>query len=585
VEILTGTVLVLFTWSLLALIVMAAGAGFSLLSTDQRKLNTAVVRRSLWWGLAIFVLFILIASLLYPLRSSASLVFVVSLSALVVIFSAVTIARRRIHSGGALKKRTRNWVSALALFVIACVAVLVAIRALGPANNYDTGLYHLGAINYAGDFSTVPGLANLLNAFGYSNSIFPSAAFLGNGPWDGNGYRLLNGFVLFLVLIDLALRVLNRSRSVGTYGLIIGTTGMLLPLIAVTDFWVTSPTSDSAVMLLTLVGSAYFVDFVATRKNMVANSAIVILTLTLVISMRPTMLIFAGTTAILTVVLLIHRRNSLIPSALSWAATGVGVIAAVMGVISVVRDYLLSGWLLYPLSIYPFDVDWRAADPIYLREATLANARDPLAAEYWPVAHSWNWIDEWFIARWSMWETYFVIIGFAVLILGAVVAKRMGQRVRVRALVVSVIPSVVAVIAWFTLSPPSYRFIWGPLFLTFMIPLAFVLHAIKRDWVQPLLLIAMVGVLGGVSLYTALFRVPYSELTQRGDWRVGPVAITYRYAPAPVPATNSFVTTGGLEFVSPEVGEQCWGAYPLCAVNVGQTVSPRGESIQDGFLP
>ena len=91
----------------------------------------------------------------------------------------------------------------------------------------------------------------------------------------------------------------------------------------------------------------------------------------------------------------IARRNLISARPLAWLSGAAGAIALVVGSVQVAREDLLRGWLLYPLSLLPFDVSWRADDRINLREATLTASGDPSALENWPVAHSWNWIDEW----------------------------------------------------------------------------------------------------------------------------------------------------------------------------------------------
>ena len=581
--ILSGTFLVLITWVALVLVVLMSGLSLATLTSTPGVKLDIVLRRSLWWGLTFFLGAILIASLVTPLRSPLALGIVLSIllgfsvAGFVVLLNAFR--GSRVLSRGACG----SWSLWVVIAVVTAVGVLLAVRGLGPANNYDTGLYHLGAVQYAGDFGTVPGLANLLNAFGYSNSVIPSAAFMGNGPWDGNGFRFFNGFIAFLVLVELVIRVAFGSRSVGTLLLIIGAAGFFLPLVAVTDFWVTSPTSDSAIMLLSLMSAVYLSDFVASRKNLAAHVGVVGAMLVILVSMRPTMLFFAAGSTLVLLIVLYARRRKLKTAALTWSVIGIGVTAVTVGAVQVLRDYLLSGWLLYPLSVLPFDVPWRAADPINLREATLAAARDPSAPEYWPIAHSWTWVDEWLIARWGMWETYFWLLGVVMLVGAVLVVRRVGSAIRVRALLLSVSPSLLAVAAWFTVSPPSYRFIWGPLFLTFMIPVAFALHSIRMSWVKPLLIGGLAVSLGAASLFTAAVRVNYSEMSAEGAWSLGPISIPYSYAPSPLPKTQKSVTESGLVLRTPEFGEQCWAAFPLCTINPDSSLSQRGELIQEGF--
>lgn len=581
--IVSGTLLTLGTWFALAVVVFCAGFGLSALTSQFGAKFDVVLRRSIWWGFTLFLTSALIASVFVPLRSALAFGIVTVILLVSVVISVFVMRKRFDQSELNFRRVSWSWSLIVVVVTVSLVATLLAVRGLGPANNYDTGLYHLGAVQYAGDFGTIPGLANILNAFGYSNSVVPGAAFLGNGPWNGNGYRFFNGFIAFLVLIDLVIRVAFRSKSVGTYLLVIGVTGMFLPLIAVTDFWVTSPTSDSAIMLLTLVSAVYLSDFVASGKDMYSNAGVVGATLVLLISMRPTMLFFAAASFFIVLLVFVARKSFINAPQLVRSVSTVGVIAFLVGSVQIMRDYLLSGWLLYPLSLLPFDVSWRALDPTSLREATLAAARDPSAAEYWPVAHSWMWIDEWFAARWSMWETYFWLLGSIVLAGAVVVAVRSSASMRLKALLLTVFPSVIAVATWFTVSPPSYRFIWGPLFLTFMIPLAFVLHSIHKSWISPALLSGLVAVLGSVTIFTAIARVDYGGMSTEGTWAIGPLSVPYSYAPSPLPGTQEFMTESGLVVRTLIYGEQCWAVFPLCTVNPNPSLTQRGESIQDGF--
>jgi len=182
-----------------------------------------------------------------------------------------------------------------------------------------------------------------------------------------------------------------------------------------------------------------------------------------------------------------------------------------------------------------------------------------------------------------MWETYFWILGVLVLVGAVAVDLKVGSAIRLRPLLLAVFPSVIAALAWFTVSPPSYRFIWGPLFFTFMIPIAFVLHSIRSSWVRPVLLVGFVAVLGSVTLFTAITRVDYSGMSTNGTWSIGPIPIPYSYTPSLLPATQELVTESGLVLRTPVASEQCWAVFPLCTVNPDPSLTQRGESIQDGF--
>ena len=126
------------------------------------------------------------------------------------------------------------------------------------------------------------------------------------------------------------------------------------------------------------------------------------------------------------------------------------------------RDYLLSGWLQYPLSVFPFDVPWRAPDPAPERIATLGFHRDP--TNLYEAADGWGWVGPWLARLPQQWETY-AFVGLAVVTgVGLVLAARSGRPLRWRAVLLSTVPSVVMTVAWFVATPPSFRFAWGPVF-------------------------------------------------------------------------------------------------------------------------
>ncbi len=54
------------------------------------------------------------------------------------------------------------------------------------------------------------------------------------------------------------------------------------------------------------------------------------------------------------------------------------------------RDYFLSDWLQYPLSLFSFNVPWLAVNPADNRAATLGNARNPL--DIWGSVDGFAWV-------------------------------------------------------------------------------------------------------------------------------------------------------------------------------------------------
>ena len=582
--ILTGTALVLLTWAVCLLGMTVLGLPLAAL-TRRGPLGLADLRRGLWWGLLLIIVVVYLGNLVWP-AASGTMAFAVM--AIVVSAGCVAIAlvRRR---GWLARGRVRVWTVILWVALAAAVAYL-AVAALGPVTNYDSGLYHLGAIRYAADFATIPGLANLYFPFGYGNAEFPLAALLGNGPWGAEGFRLLNGLVIAGLCVDLAIRAAGRRPGPGFYVLAAGTTAVLIPMVALSDYWVTSPSQDSAVFAVTVVASAYVVDAVRGGRPWVADGAAATALTVVLVMLRPTMAAYAVTVVALVVLLRVRRGRASSP----WfarSAVAVGTVTVAAGVAAATRDYLLSGWLQYPLSVYPFDVPWRAPDPTPERIATLGFHRDP--TNLYEAADGWGWVGSWLARLPQQWETY-ALVGLAVVTgIGLVLAARSGRPMRWRAVLLSMVPSVVMTVAWFVATPPSFRFAWGPVFTVLTVPLGWAVWQVVRgrsgrDRSRALMLMAvlMAGPVLLVTLYSAAMRLDTTAMTQQREWTLG-VSIPIAVASVPEVPTTDRGLADGLVVRIPISGEQCWTEFPLCTPRLPSTVRYRvpDEGLPGGLLP
>jgi len=581
-----GPILVGVSWVLVVGGLVALGLPFVLVG--ERVLNWHKIRVAIWVGLLFSVTAVVTTNLFMPLRSGLA---AICMAGLLLLALAATFTLRpawiqpRANAGSFMGKE--HWAPALVAVTLVVGVGYLAIAALGPVTNYDSGLYHLGAIGYAGDFRTIPGLANLYQAFGYNNSIFPLAAFLGNGPWDGIGFRLVNGLLMVAMAADLLIRLVQRRKSVGTYVLLIGLAASWVPLIALSDYWVTSPSSDSAVMLLTLVALAYLADALKERRNYLLNAGVAFSCSTLAFSMRPTMAIFAVAVLIVIVVRAL-RLGGRVKRGRGFILV-MGGIGISLAVIQSMRDYLLSGWLLYPLSLWSFNVPWLSIDPINSRAATLGTARDP--SNYLEAANSWSWVGVWFSRLPLQWEFYELLslVVFAVL-LGIMARRLTGMRVLTRRLVLLMFPSAITVLVWWLASPPSFRFAWGPLFGLAVAPAGWFLFQLGqgvhgRDRVMPLISTALAVALLLLVAYCGVIRLDYMTMTVARSFKMGDFSVTYYAAPIPRPETNVRPMPSGLDLLTPVPTDQCWTTYPLCTPLIESDVSLRGPDLQDGFNP
>ena len=250
-----------------------------------------------------------------------------------------------------------------------------------------------------------------------------------------------------------------------------------------------------------------------------------------------------------------------------------------------VRDYLLSGWLQHPLSIFAFQTDWAAPDPTWVRMAPLGAARDP--ADLWAAAENWAWIPGWFGRLPSQWEPFELAVLLLVAVSCLLLANRLTHAVRWRTLLLALVPSVVTVLVWLFASPPAFRFAWGPLFSLGVIPLGWALYSLVAGKsidrvVTPVLALGLSAVLVLLLGYCTIARLD-TTWTEDRTFSLGPVRISYQVTPIPMPETNQQQLPSGLVILTPVPSDQCWDVYPLCAGQNPGAISQRGKTLQDGF--
>lgn len=567
--IVSGILLTLITVGGAVILITALGLPWAKLLNPTRR-GCHIFRHALLWGLLVLSISVLVLNQLLPLSHTAVIVILLSLSLLSVLIG-VLVQKVPLTCG---KRRTNS-----RLLLNSAVVLIVgtfALQVLGPVTNYDSGLYHLGAIKYANEFATIPGLANVFFPFGYATTEFPLAAVLSWSPLGSNGYRALNVIVIVLALIDLVLRRHARDKSAGFWVLLTGVGVVVVTMLPLADYWVVSPTQDSSVFVLVVIAGAYFSEAL-TRKQWLAPAATSCAVAISAVLLRPTMVVFAAATLLGVVAYAIRKRHSLtrrdvLAPVLLVVAGGVGAL-----VVSGWRDFTLSGWWQYPLSIFSFHVEWLAPDPTSPRLATLGAARNP--DDLWNAAESWNWIGPWSQRAVTAWEFY----AMAVLSILALVA---AWRVRLsRKVLLAMFPSAAAILFWFLFTPPSFRFAWGPLFTIATIPLGWALWSVARSQhtrARRVLHLATAGAVF-VALFTLVFRLDIPSMTseQQSPW----FPIAYAYTPVTQVEITEVELPTGLPALAPVDGDQCWDAYPLCSPQLPSSLRLRGTSIQEGFLP
>ncbi|MEI8082741.1 MAG: hypothetical protein WCI74_12940, partial [Actinomycetes bacterium] len=184
---------------------------------------------------------------------------------------------------------------------------------------------------------------------------------------------------------------------------------------------------------------------------------------------------------------------------------------------------------------------------------------------------------------------FLALVGAAIVLL--VVAHRKSARgLRWKTMCLALLPSVAAVVFWWAFTPPSFRFIWGPLFTMGAIPIGWSLWRLSlgraaADRRDPWLWVTVAGLaipVVAVTVFSMLFRFQSETIQEQREWTLG-VSIPYAIAPITKAPVVSKDLGSGLVITQPTKSDQCWDVYPLCTPQLLSSIRMRGNGIQDGF--
>ncbi|MBV8079194.1 MAG: hypothetical protein JO186_02320 [Actinobacteria bacterium] len=482
----------------------------------------------------------------------------------------------------------------------------LANRALGPAFDYDLGLYHASAIRYALDYGSVPGLANLHVRLGASDPHLLLVAFLQHGPFAGAAPHLVNGLLATFLLVEIATRAASGDSFTRRLALLLAPATIAVAGIG-TAYRVASPNLDLGAFVLVAAAALYLAECVEEGARTVPALAS-LSTFAAAAATRP---LYWAMTAIAAVVVfvMVRRLRAIAVVASLPALVGVGFLA---------RQSVLSGYPLFPTTVAALSVGWRVPAALVRAETQIADAWARLPGQDpGQVLASWHWLSAWWHRRVRDFDVVVPVSLLTALVPGFLAR---GSRRSARPLLAIVVPSLVALAIWFFVAPDP-RFVLAPLWLV---------AAALAAWAAPegrlsaptivvgaagagaLLVLALtylqwfvLGALDALALGAVLLRfvaapavqrrfaqaalvalalVPVGFVADRGGFDLVHANATGALGTPtlPTPALSSFTTRSGLQLTSPVGSDQCWSVV-LCTPQPSAAIALRGATIADGF--
>ncbi len=563
---------IFLTWAVLALALI--GIGSIVLARFSKDYS---VRDAFWMGLAVCVALLEVWNLLLPINSSAT-VFLLCIGILGLLAN-----RSVLFSHIKFTLQTSRWL----FFLGTAFAFFLAVRSCGPCQYYDTGLYGAGAVRWMQTYPAVPGLANLHGRFGYNSSVFLCIAALGQGVWKDLGFHLFTGFLLsalwatFLPACARCVRGASASPADWFHGI------LALPAF----FWTTRSrivgtlTDEPAAIVCFIAAGIFFQELCRTHDEdqrtpqhgsedpplQPARLALAATLFSLAVAFKESTAVFA-----LLAWCLVFRGIWRSSAALEKRRLHLGaslLFSTALLVPWLTRGILLSGYPLFPATIFGFPVSWKvplSVARLYTHAVqSWGRSQDSPSIDI----HGLHWVGAWLHSAIRNRVSFQVPVAISLAGLAIALTLRFGGKPRPSCPWLSLLlPSVAGILFWFAASP-DVRF------------------AQFAIWTAA----ATLGTWGIVALDlprrsarlvpTALALSLTWCLISMG-WREPIEALRGVQQPTSLPKVSLIVrhTQSGLAVYVPTEGNQCWDAPLPCTPYFDETLRLRnGPSMRAGF--
>ena len=434
---------------------------------------------------------------------------------------------------------------------------------------YDSGLYHLPAIQWMNEETAVFGLANLHGRLGFNASWFPLAAIVEN-PFAADPTISSSYILTALLIFFLGLEIYRSTREMiktnqWTQQRIFLFVSVLIISSSILYFGIGSPTPDIPVLVFTLLISYFALGALESNTNRSYTlwllSFIALFSISIKLSALPLLLIPVS------IGLYVLKSRIHIPWRKYFKLTLLSVLF--LFIPWTIRGIISSGCLVYPLSFTCFyKLPWTVlADKTQLVAMHIKSwARAPeLPAEQ--VLSNWDWFLPWvksvvkspaivvMITMTALSLPYII----SVLLPGNKTAKKEIKSIWLAA------PLFVCVLFWF-LTAPDLRFGEGYLWALYLLWLGGVMHQFfysnfsKR--IKSLGRLIFVSLIGLISLFFAGLTVQPVLLNLNNE---SAAKFLFSWPDTPAAPVSQKITLEGVPVNIPIDSDQCWLTDLPCA--------------------
>lgn len=315
--------------------------------------------------------------------------------------------------------------------------------------HYDTGLYHAQSIHWIEDYGLIRGLGLLHFRLAYNSNYFPVCALYSlRDIMGGQSLHSLSGYLTTVTglyaLSGLADSIRNKTIFTKTA---FSDALRLAPLlgIIVVCMEITSPETDFAVTFTFFWMCIRYAEITERDKDNAVAFALLSVTAVVLVGLKLT----AAVSLLLVVVsvtelVIKHKRYDLI--------VVFGILSLIMILPYLIRNYFISGWLVYPFGgIDIFDVSWKIPKEVLAGDAGMITQGSQVGNDGIPegvVMEALGWLKRWWVDNYYATRMFYTSIILSVPAFIFVMFRKIGIRARILLIMLTC-----ALIFWFIKAP------------------------------------------------------------------------------------------------------------------------------------
>ena len=384
---------ILLTWIILIPIFVGLGL-LSIHFIGRHSNDFEIIFLSFWIGWAISLAFLQIWHFFLPVNGITLIVFMV-----------ISICGWILYSRSILQTLQKIPVSKI--FVLGLCLIIVGLwlanRSALVLSIGDTALYHQQVVQWYSKYPIVPGLGLLHDRFSYNSASLLYSALLDVSIWNQKSFHLANGLLVWALIshsFSGLIFALSKKEGIGYY---VYVATILIPaLILGSSNYVISNSPDLPFYALELIFIGSLYRFLTIPKDDDAKFWIFVISIfaAALFIIRVNSLILVTLGLVTTWIFWIWKNDSIkIRISISQILFLSWIPLFIFTAPWFIRNIILSGYLVFPISFISFPVEWRIPDYILLENYTWIKSWARKPNMFWDevLYSSTPWFPEWII--------------------------------------------------------------------------------------------------------------------------------------------------------------------------------------------